>query len=109
MPCIYWVPEKDETAVRQVDVALNATNSRCKAAKLSRRLVVDRDGEFGVDASVGFLLDETSEVSAGQLESYMAIAKYGYQMFLDHLDALRAKPDAAVLEPSEREAGVAIH
>lgn len=81
LPCIHFVGEYQDDEIRKVDRAIVEANYICKAAKISRTVSSDKDGEYVVCATVEFLISSLDALDPQLLERYLTLLKSGSNKF----------------------------
>jgi hypothetical protein len=94
MFALHWVKAEDVAAVAVVDQAINEANYKVKAVKLVRDKEPDKDGEYGVHASVAFLAEDVASQSDVALERYLGQIKSGARVFKELVGKAADNPAA---------------
>lgn len=97
---IYWVKASDQDAMGRVDSGMNQINHDNKLVKVFRRPKVDKDGEYGVDATIEIVVEEAMLPGAGTFERYLAALKVAGREFREDFERGEAEivPPPAIEE-----------
>lgn len=82
LPCFFWYPGREAGLQERVDRAINQVNFNTKMVKLARNLSPDKDGDYGVSASVSMVLTGLDAIDADSFERYLQILRVGEADFM---------------------------